>query len=393
MAKERILIVTERFYPEEFLINDLAQEMHQRSLYIEILTQIPSYPFDKVYKGYKNKFFSIDNFEGIKIHRVYTHLGYNKSILKKIWGYLIFAALTWIKAFSLAKSFDKIFFYHTGPATMAHSSFVFKKVFNKKCIIWTQDIWPDAVFASGVKETPLRRRILEFYLKKLYLNFDKVLVSCQGFIPIIKYYYSKKIEYCPQWYPGEELNLVANKIKAKVQFTFLGNIGSVQNLENVCNGFLQAVRGGINAQLNIVGDGIYLEKLQVLVKKSGSQDIILWGRKPAEEMPSFIERSNILIISLKDDPLFNLYVPGKFQSYLVGGRPIFGIINGAVADIIRNNQLGYVSEPSNLDCIAEGFQSLANDESLWEEIGQRSRQFYEENYRKEACIKRILNSI
>jgi glycosyltransferase involved in cell wall biosynthesis len=393
MAKERILLVTERFYPEEFLINDLAREIKHRGFYTEVLTQAPSYPFDKVYSGYRNRVFNVDFYKGIKVHRVYTQLGYKKSTFMKIFGYLVFAFLTWVKAFFLAGQFDIIFFYHTGPATMAHSVYVFKKLFKRKCIIWTQDIWPDAVFASGIRETSFRRILIESYLKRLYANFDKVLVSCSGFLPIMKSYYKNEIIHLPQWYPGSDIEATPNIVKDKMQFTFLGNIGSVQNLENVCLGFSKALKSGVKAQLNIVGDGVFLEKLKSLVSNQKTDDIIMWGRKTAEEMPSFIKESNVMIISLKDDPLFNLYVPAKFQGYLIGGRPVFGILNGEVADIITSNKLGLVSNPSDIDSIASGFEYFIKNEGLLNEMGRRSRIFYEDHYTRKDCIQKLMATI
>lgn len=41
----KILILTERFFPEEFLINDLAAEWRSAGHEVEVLTQVPSYPW------------------------------------------------------------------------------------------------------------------------------------------------------------------------------------------------------------------------------------------------------------------------------------------------------------------------------------------------------------
>ena len=54
----KILIVTEVFYPENFLINDLAIELVKRGYEIEVLTRQPSYPEGKVYEGYRNEDYS-----------------------------------------------------------------------------------------------------------------------------------------------------------------------------------------------------------------------------------------------------------------------------------------------------------------------------------------------
>ena len=76
MKKQRLLILTERFFPEEFLINDLATAWQQRGYEVELLTQVPSYPHDRIYDGYTNRLFQTTHeFHAIPIHRVRTVLG------------------------------------------------------------------------------------------------------------------------------------------------------------------------------------------------------------------------------------------------------------------------------------------------------------------------------
>ena len=53
----KILILTERFFPEEFLINDLAAEWRSAGHEVEVLTQVPSYPGDRIFSGYRNRLF------------------------------------------------------------------------------------------------------------------------------------------------------------------------------------------------------------------------------------------------------------------------------------------------------------------------------------------------
>ena len=52
---EKVLVVVERFWPEDFLVNDFVAEWQKRGDEVEVLTQIPSYPFDRIFDGYKNR--------------------------------------------------------------------------------------------------------------------------------------------------------------------------------------------------------------------------------------------------------------------------------------------------------------------------------------------------
>jgi hypothetical protein len=119
VAGKRILILTERYCPEEFLINDLSLEFVKKGARVEVLTQAPSYPMDRIFSGYKNRWFKKERIHGIQIYRIRTLLGYNRSVRLKILGYLIFSLLTSLVALLIGKRYDFVFVYHTGPATMA----------------------------------------------------------------------------------------------------------------------------------------------------------------------------------------------------------------------------------------------------------------------------------
>lgn len=98
----KILILAERFFPEEFLINDLAAEWRSAGHEVEVLTQVPSYPGDRIFSGYRNRLFQTTReFHEIPVHRVRTVLGYNTGgVKRKIVNYLSFAF--WTSLWALA---------------------------------------------------------------------------------------------------------------------------------------------------------------------------------------------------------------------------------------------------------------------------------------------------
>ena len=138
----------------------------------------------------------------------------------------------------------------------------------------------------------------------------------------------------------------------------VGNIGKVQNLENVIMGFALVAKSNDEIKLNIVGDGSNLEALKNLVKEEKIANVYFWGRKPLKEMPRWFEGSDVLIISLIDEPIFSLTIPAKFQAYLASGKPIYCVMNGEVADLIINNKIGFVAQPDDINNIRSGFEKF-----------------------------------
>ena len=57
MEGKKALLISEVFYPEEFLINDIVLEWTEKGYEIDVLTRNPSYPYGEVSDGYRNKLF------------------------------------------------------------------------------------------------------------------------------------------------------------------------------------------------------------------------------------------------------------------------------------------------------------------------------------------------
>lgn len=356
---KKLLILCEAFYPEDFIINDLAAYWAEKGYEMEVLTRAPSYPYGKVYAGYKNKLYQQTDFKGIKIHRFPIIPGYQKSSFIKIVNYLNFVFFSLIILLFIGKRFDRIFIYQTGPLTQAIAGVISKKVYKSKLIIWTQDLWPDSVFAYGFKKTKLMQFLLNCLVKFIYKNCDEIIVSCEGFVKKLKTFVpGKKIKYIPNWPIIDECKITPVKIKAGFNFTFTGNIGKMQNIENVILGFHQFNKLPSDIYLNIVGDGSNLSNLKDLVLKNKIPNINFTGRRPLEEMPSYFEQSNVLILSLIDEPIYEITIPSKFQTYLTASKPIYAIIKGELRDLVIKHEIGIISDPSDIDDIALGFEKL-----------------------------------
>ena len=360
----RILIITERFYPEEFGLNTIARAWQEMGYEVAVLAQAPSYPFDKIYDGYKNKLFQSEDWQGIKIYRVFSLMGYKKGALIKVLNYLCYAFFASILALFIGKKFQRILVYHIGPLTQAIPAVLIKKIFGNKFYVWTLDIWPESVYAYGFRENIISKSILNLFVKFVYQNCEKVFVSCKGFSSKIHRYVPElKIIYSPQWAPDDlkfENVKPHESLKGSFNFTFAGNIGKMQNLENVIRGFAMVKKTNHQVKLNIIGDGSNLEALKKIVGDENILDVYFWGRKPLKEMPTWFEGSDVLIISLIDTPIFSLTVPAKFQAYLASGNPIFAVMNGEVADLVLNHKIGFVSKPDDIRDIKIGFEKFLN---------------------------------
>lgn len=388
---KKALILGEAFYPEDFLINDLVTEWEKNGYQFEVLTRSPSYPYGKVYEGYKNKIYQTTYFNTIKVHRFPVIQGYEKSTLIKILNYLSFIFWSfWIVLF-IGKRFDKVFIYQTGPLTLATAGILLKKIYKAKVIIWTQDLWPETVYAYGFKKTKILSFCLGRFVKWIYKNCDFILVSCKGFIERLHCYVPEKyIEFVPNWSLMEYNPTGKQRLPGCFNFTFAGNIGKVQNLENVVKGFGMFVKEYPDVYLNIIGDGSFLMGLKNIVEEEQIQNVNFLGRKSLSEMSNYYQASDVLIISLKDVPIYEIMIPSKFQTYLATHKPIYAIFNGEVCRLVKNNGIGLVASPTDLKSIAKGFSDFVKLSGIEKEImSSNSERMLAEVFDKMKIIEKI----
>lgn len=356
----KVLIITERFYPEEFIINDLAAEWAAgRDFEIDVLTQAPSYPFGRIFPGYSNSLFSRETWKNTRIMRFFTVTGYKTSLMLKLLNYFSFALTGSVLAVLIGGRYDRVFVYDTGPLSMAIPVFFLRKIHGKHVTIWIQDIWPDMVYAYGFKKTRLLSAFLDRLVALIYKGCDRMFISCEGFrARVTPYAPGKPVQYFPNWpvvTPAQDPLAERIKLSDKFNFTFAGNIGNFQKLEDVIRGFARARAVNGDIQLNIVGDGSDLENLKTIVREESIRGVVFWGRKKQSEMPSYFNASDVMIITLKDEPIFALTVPAKFQAYLAFSKPIFCIMKGEVRRIVEGHKTGLCVDPGDLEGIKEGF--------------------------------------
>ena len=390
--KLKVLIITERFYPEEFIINDLAAEWATGNMQVDVLTQAPSYPFGKLFAGYSNKLIARETWKGINITRFFTVTGYRSSLFFKLLNYLSFAVVGSFFALRLARGYDKIFVYQTGPLTLALPAVLARKLYGIPVTIWTQDLWPDMVYAYGFKKTRLLHWLLGLLIGFIYRNCDNILVSCEGFARRLgEYAPGKEIKYFPNWPTVQPDGGTATvKLPEGFNFTFAGNVGKLQNLDNVLRGFGLASQAEPRLRLNIVGDGSHLEALKELARAENIAGIVFWGRRKSGDMPAFFRASDVMIVSLNNTPGLNLTVPAKFQACLACHKPVFCVMNGEVRALVEKHGTGLCADPDSPAAIRDAFlkfYSLKEDGLAG--FAGNSKRLLEAEYNREKIVSGI----
>ena len=388
-----ILVFSEVFHPEDFMINDLVREWVKMGHEVEVVTQYPSYPQSYVFEGYENKGYQTEDWEGVKIHRYPFVEGYRDSKLKKVENYYSFVQGGKKVVDSLSGKFDCAFVSQTGPLTVAYPALYAKKKLGIPVNIWTYDIWPDAVYGYGIPKNAVTEAMLGRMIRKIYRGCDKIFITSKKFAETIGRYSDKECVYAPNWLrPVENVVSTVRLEPEKIHFTFTGNVSRYQNLINTVEGFAKV--GLEHAQLDIIGDGSYLTEVKEAAAKAGAQNVVFHGRRPYNEMYDVMMQSHVLLLPLMPNEGIEKTEPLKLQSYLQAGKPIFGILNGAGREIIEENRLGLCAEPTDTASIAEGFKQMVvfADEHV-ADVEEAAKRLMATRFNKQEIVKRITENL
>lgn len=396
----KILLVTQYFYPETFKSTDLAFELQKRGHEVTVLTGIPNYPEGKIYEDYgffKNR---KQKMNGVKIIRSLLLPRGNGGGIRLFLNYYSFAFFASIKAFFLGISnkYDAVIVHEPSPITQFYPALLLKKLWKTPVYFWVMDLWPESLsIAGGVKN----KMVLGYYesvVKNFYKNSEKILITSKGFRKSIneKGDFDSKIVYFPNWAEDSisegDKNYSIPTLPDGFKVMFAGNIGEAQDLDNIMKAALE-LKQHKKIKFVLVGDGRKMPFVKEFIEENELQETVhLAGRFPVEAMASFFNKAEVMLVTLKDDPIFNLTVPAKVQAYMSASKPIVAMLNGEGAENIKESESGFAVNAGDYKALAETILKTSElpKEEL-EKLGQNARKFYEENFRMSECITNLEN--
>lgn len=364
----RILIVSQYFWPENFRINDLTQELVLRGHIVTVLTGVPNYPAGQVFYAYRQNPQAFENYSGAQVWRV-PMLARGRGALRLFLNYLSFVlGASLFGPWRLrGQQADVIFVFEPSPVTVGLPAVLLGKIKQAPVVFWALDLWPETLAAIGVVRSPRVLGWVGHLVKFIYERCTLVLGQSRGFLTSIAKYCSdaRKIRYFPSW--AEEIFNQADFVSAPevpvlegvFNVLFAGNIGEAQDLPAVLEA-AESLKHNHAIRWLIVGDGRSSDWLQLEVARRGLQsNVLLLGRFPVERMPSFYAHAGALLVSLKKDPVFSMTIPGKVQSYLMAGVPLVGMLDGEGAKVITEANAGLVCAAGDAAGLAAAVLEMA----------------------------------
>jgi len=393
----KILLVTQYFWPENFRINDLIKELRKKKISLTVLTNNPTYPNKIIYSDfYKNKK-KYRKFYKSKIIRFANFSRSNNSamlLLNYIW-FVLMATIVAILHLRKIK-FDLVFVYAPSPITVAIPAIIFSKIKKIPLVLWVLDLWPETLKGVGVVNSRFLLNAIAKIVSIIYKNCAFILGQSRSFVLDIKKFCKRedfsKIIYFPNWAENIFSNRKKNKNKKNYfNILFAGNIGEAQDFNSIVK-TAEKLKNDIKINWTILGDGRKIDWLKKTVKQKKIDNIFkILGRYPLKKMPYFYNRADALLVSLKDNEVFEKTIPGKLQSYLLYGKPILGMLNGEGNKIIKNSKSGYVVKAGDFNSLAKNIIKLKNlSDKKRKNMGENGKKYALKEFKKNNLINKLI---
>lgn len=336
----KILVVCQYYYPEQFRINDICEELVKVGNEVTVFTGLPNYPTGIVPREYKFFKKRKEKINGVNVIRNWE-IGRRQGSIFRILNYCSYAISASIKAFFLPNDYDCVYVYQLSPVTMAIPGIIYKKKNNKKLHLYCLDLWPASLMTGGITKKSIFYKLMKKVSTWIYKSADTISITSEEFEKYLREELKlekKEISYLPQY--AEEMynnTKLSDSLKESVNFVFAGNIGKAQSVKTIVMAASKVTNK--NIKIHIVGDGSSLEECKKIAKDLNLKNIIFYGRKPINEMETFYQMADAMIVTLKKDDIISMTLPGKVQSYMAASKPIIGAIDRRNKKAYKKNLL------------------------------------------------------
>ena len=384
----RILYLTQWFDPEPaFKGADFAAAIAACGHDVEVATAFPNYPGGKVYPGYRIRPYAQETLRRLPVHRLCIFPSHDRSALGRMANYLSFFVSALIFGLWRGRRYDAVYVYHP-PITPGLAAALFCMVHRKPMVVEIQDLWPDSVVASGMAGGRIDR-VLRVLCNFVYRRATHLIPQSDGMRAqlIARGVPAGKLTRIFNWstyqpaaiddaHAGQSAALPA--FAGRFNLVYGGNLGQAQGLATVIKAVAEARQSCPELHLHLFGHGIEAEMLTALAGQVAPEGVSFHGLLERAAMDRVFDQADVLVMHLKDDPLYDITLPSKMQHYLSCGKPIIAGLKGEAGALLQRSGAARVCSPEDVAQMAAAMIGLTRMPSPDRAtLGENGKRFYD----------------
>ena len=401
----KILVVSQRFWPETNQINDICEGFAEKGCDIDVLCGKPYFPRGEFYEGYSSIKPSKEEHGRLTIYRAMDVKKNNTSSLTRFFNYTVFPIASLIRKRALRKNqYDAVLIYQQSPVMMSWAGL---KTGVKKRIpvtMMVEDVWPEKLYDEMEVNSYLFNRFLTRISRKCYQRATRLIVNSENtgrYLAREMEIAQSRIHFVPQ-FPYRTMDRekvdenLLDRYAGSFNIMFIGDVTSEYSFDTVIEAAKRidshAVR---DIRFIIAGSGLALPELKKQVDKLNLNDYFFFDEDvTAADMPRYAYVADALFACTKMDKANSFSQPVLAANYLAAGRPLLLAMGSEFRKLIREASCGYASEPDDADGFYDNIMKLyKTPREKLREMGHNAKLYQREHFGREACIDEIYDIV
>ena len=377
----KILFLTDNFPPEgnapasrtfEHAVH-WVQQGHQ----VTVITGAPNFPEGKVFDGYSNRAYFVEQMEGIRVVRVKTYIVSNAGFLKRTLDYMSFMGAGFLAG--LIQERPDIVIATSPQFFTACAGWALSATRRVPFIFELRDLWPASIIGVGAMKDGFVVRGLENLELFLYRRADQVVAVTRAF----------REDLVQRGIDREKISVIVNGVnrdlyqeasgkdeqlcqehdlEGKFVVGYIGTHGMAHGLSSVLAA-AELCKDDDQAVFLFVGAGPARDALVEEARAKGLNNVRFVSRQPKEMMPRYWSLCDVALIHLRNLPLFQTVIPSKLFEAMGMGLPVLlALPQGEAAEIVQETGCGVVVQPEDPEALCRKVAQLRDDPRLLGEL-------------------------
>jgi len=388
-ARMRIAIICHFFAPEpgapSARLLGFARAWTRMGHQVKVITAFPNHPTGMIPPRYRGRLYMKEELDGVAVFRSWVYARPRAGFFRRTLGHLSFMFSSLLFSLPRVGAVDVV--VGSSPTLFSLiSGLVISRVKRVPYVIEVRDLWPAAIKGLGLMKDGPVYRLLEALELALYRAARHVVVVTRAF----------KRDLVARGVPSEKISVITNGVDLQLfrpgprspevekeldcagrhLVLYVGNHGLSQGLETVLEA-VHLLRDRTDLVFGFVGAGAEKPRLVAAAREMGLSNVRFLPVQPRDRIPDFYRTADICLVSLRNLPIFEGFIPSKMFEIMASGRPMVAAVAGEAAEILRESGGALVVPPGDASALAAAIEQLLADPQRRDEMGENGRRYVE----------------
>ena len=398
-----ILLITEYFPPEIGAGSIRAFENSRRwvenGVNVTVITGFPDYPDGIIplkYKGFK---FYTEEIDGINVIRTFTIPAPNKGFFRRVLSFFSFLFSSVIQG-TWASGKQDILIATSPPFFVGIAGYLISRLKGIPFIFEIRDLWPESIIQLGQLKNKIIIKMLESGEKFLYKKSSHLITVANSTVEVLikKGVRKNKITVIKNGFNSKDIALKKINLDLKKELgliekfvvTYIGTIGLSHSIDTIIKA-AKMLETQKKINFLIIGDGAERDNVIKLTHLYNLSNVIFIKKINREEIADFYSISDILLVTLKNLPLFKKVIPSKIFEIMAFSKPILISVDGEARNIVEEAKAGIFINPEDPSDLKKNILILMENDILRQKLSSNGKIFVEKFYNRENLADNYLS--